>query len=77
MFTFDFHHGDVLDQFIEMGNLFLAHIMWGKKRIKLIKIDYLFGKPKVIKKVRNRNNNCGYFIRQLAICSTQIMLEFF
>lgn len=57
IFTFDSRHHDLLDQFIEMGKLFLT-VMWRrKKRIKLIKIDHLFGKEG------------GYFIRQLTICS--------
>lgn len=47
IFAFDFHLDDVLDQFIEMGKIFLIDIMWEKKHIKLIKIDYLFGKPRV------------------------------
>lgn len=34
IFLFDFHHGDVLDQFIEMGKLFLlSAIMWEKNAL--------------------------------------------
>lgn len=64
MLMFGFHHHDVLDQFIEMDKLFFIS---EKKCIKIIKIDYLFGKP--AENITKRDNKRGYSIWQLTICS--------